>query len=237
MPWSGNKAPLQTTEDGQALAFWMEDELERFANEQVDNLQAIDLRPTYNPPLRPRQGMIAYADGVKWNPGSGEGLYIYNGLGVWVPVLWQTQGQISFPPVQVVSADPNTLDDYEEGTGTPTITFGGAAVGITYSTQTLRYTKIGNLVFFNLALVLTSKGSSTGAIRVLGLPFTALDTCPIVFMVATAAASAATQVTGQILTGTSQLVLQRFAAGTQTQLADTDFTNTSILRASGCYHV
>lgn len=27
------------------------------------------------PPIK--EGVVAYADGVKWNPGSGEGLYIY----------------------------------------------------------------------------------------------------------------------------------------------------------------
>jgi hypothetical protein len=34
-----------------------------------------------------------------------------------VPLL--TGGGLKFPPTQVASADPNTLDDYEEGTWTP----------------------------------------------------------------------------------------------------------------------
>lgn len=84
MVWSGNKAPSQESEDGRALAAFVEDELERFANEQLDNLQAIDLRPIYNEPLRPRQGMIAYADGSSWNPGFGEGPYYRNSAGLWV---------------------------------------------------------------------------------------------------------------------------------------------------------
>lgn len=37
------------------------------------------------PPARPRTGMEAYADGSNWNPGYGEGLYLYKG-GVWIPV-------------------------------------------------------------------------------------------------------------------------------------------------------
>lgn len=86
MVWSGNKAPEQESDDGKALAAWVEDELERFANDQIDNMQAVDLRPTYNAPLRPREGMIVYADGSSWNPGSGAGIYWYSAAGAWVPV-------------------------------------------------------------------------------------------------------------------------------------------------------
>lgn len=32
-------------------------------------------------PAKPRQGMIRYADGTAWNPGSGEGLYVYKTAG------------------------------------------------------------------------------------------------------------------------------------------------------------
>ena len=36
-------------------------------------------------PIRPRQGMIRYADGTNWNPGSGgEGIYFFNASGSWV---------------------------------------------------------------------------------------------------------------------------------------------------------
>lgn len=33
-------------------------------------------------PARPREGMIAFADGTNWNPGSGQGIYAYHG-GAW----------------------------------------------------------------------------------------------------------------------------------------------------------
>jgi hypothetical protein len=79
---------------------------------------------------------------------------------------------IRFPSTQVPSADANTLDDYEEGTFTPAIAFGGAAVGVTYSTQSGSYTKIGNRVFYALRLVLTSNGTSVGVVTITGLPFT-----------------------------------------------------------------
>ena len=87
-------------------------------------------------------------------------------------VLQLTQGQIKFPATQVASADPNTLDDYEEGTWTMGISFGGASVGVTYTSNTGSYTKIGRQVTVNGYLLLSNKGSSTGSARITGLPFT-----------------------------------------------------------------
>ena len=65
----------------------------------------------------------------------------------------------------------NKLDDYEEGTWTPTLSFGGGSTGIVYGTQSATYTKIGNVVNFAFRMYLTNKGSSTGHARVNGLPF------------------------------------------------------------------
>lgn len=56
---------------------------------QVLGRELQDIANAYNLPLivqvdkshaepeRPRDGMVVYADGTDWNPGSGEGLYIY----------------------------------------------------------------------------------------------------------------------------------------------------------------
>jgi hypothetical protein len=44
---------------------------------------ALDLRPVFVEPLRPREGMIVFADGTRWNPGAGKGAYEYN-AGAWV---------------------------------------------------------------------------------------------------------------------------------------------------------
>ena len=79
---------------------------------------------------------------------------------------------IKFPATQSASTDANTLDDYEEGTWTPALNFGGGSTGITYSGQLGTYVKIGKLVWLNCRLTLTAKGSSTGSARVTGLPFT-----------------------------------------------------------------
>ena len=57
-------------------------------------------------------------------------------------------GQIQFPATQSPSADANTLDDYEEGTWTPTITFATPGnLSVAYTTQSGSYTKIGRMVF------------------------------------------------------------------------------------------
>lgn len=55
---------------------------------------------------------------------------------------------------------------------TPVVQFGGASVGITYSTQTGKAWKFGRMLYFAFGIVLSSKGSSTGSLTISGLPFT-----------------------------------------------------------------
>jgi hypothetical protein len=70
------------------------------------------------------------------------------------------------------TATGNVLNDYEEGTWTIGLTFGGASVGLTTALNTGRYTKIGRQVTVCGRLELSNKGSSTGAAVITGLPFT-----------------------------------------------------------------
>ena len=75
---------------------------------------------------------------------------------------------ITFPATQSASSDANTLDDYEEGTWTPTVA--GGYTGITYNTQNGYYTKIGRLV--NIVCYVQFSGTSNSSIiTVGGLPF------------------------------------------------------------------
>ena len=83
-----------------------------------------------------------------------------------------TNKLLTFPAVQNASSDANTLDDYEEGTWTPSLTFGGGSTGITYTTQSGNYVKIGKHVTAIYAITLSNKGSSTGTVLLNGLPFT-----------------------------------------------------------------
>lgn len=65
------------------LAFWLESELTTIARE-LSETTVLELRPLHAEPPKPRAGMIVYADGTDWNPGSGEGVYSYSLAGTWV---------------------------------------------------------------------------------------------------------------------------------------------------------
>ena len=71
---------------------------------------------------------------------------------------------IAFPATQSASSDANTLDDYEEGTWTPSI--GGTA---TYSARTGTYRKIGSQVTCWFDVTINAVGTGSGALQ--GLPF------------------------------------------------------------------
>lgn len=85
-------------------------------------------------------------------------------------------GQITFPAVQVPSADVNTLDDYEEGTWTPVITFATPGdLNVVYSRQLGSYTKIGNFValFVDLQANTFTHTTASGSLQITGMPFPA----------------------------------------------------------------
>ena len=68
----------------------------------------------------------------------------------------------------------NKLDDYEEGTWTPELRFGGATPsGIVQTSSLGYYTKVGNLVTVQVKIILSSKGAQTGNAEIYGLPFSA----------------------------------------------------------------
>ena len=78
---------------------------------------------------------------------------------------------IAFPATQVPSTNANTLDDYAEGTFTPTVIGLSSAGTATYANQNARYTKIGRQVFVEMWLN-WSAGTGTGDLAIAGLPFT-----------------------------------------------------------------
>ena len=81
---------------------------------------------------------------------------------------------ITFPATQSASTDANTLDDYEEGSFTPTIIGVSTAGTGTYTIQVGRYAKVGANVTFTLNLTWTAH-TGTGAMRITGLPFGTLN--------------------------------------------------------------
>ena len=69
------------------------------------------------------------------------------------------------------TAAANALDDYEEGTWTPTVSGGTTAGTGTYSTQVGKYVKVGGKVFAEVTLE-WSAHTGTGNMFLTGLPFT-----------------------------------------------------------------
>jgi len=84
---------------------------------------------------------------------------------------------ITFPATQSASTDANTLDDYEEGTWTPTFEGGTTNPTLTYAAQVARYTKIGNVVTVNGRIrVGTISSAGSGTCFIAGLPFATAST-------------------------------------------------------------
>ena len=73
------------------------------------------------------------------------------------------------------NTDANTLDDYEEGTFTPTLLDGSSASqSITGAAGT--YTKIGNMVHVFCNFTKNTSSGSDGTLKIGGLPFTSNST-------------------------------------------------------------
>ena len=76
------------------------------------------------------------------------------------------------------TAAANLLDDYEEGDWTPTIGTGATvSPDATYNAGFTagKYTKVGRVVHCSATLRLTDKGTQSGNISILGLPFTSAN--------------------------------------------------------------
>lgn len=83
-------------------------------------------------------------------------------------------GNIKFPSTAVPSADPNTLDDYKEGTWVPVVSYATPGnLSITYANQVGSYTKIGRevTVRFNITTSAFTFTTASGALQISGLPY------------------------------------------------------------------
>jgi len=121
-------------------------------------------------------GGVSIHTGNNASPSTGQTAYFYSNLtaqfttsisvGAASP---STSGAgITFPATQSASSDANTLDDYEEGTWTPS---DGSGAGLSFTTTFATYTKIGRLVTCSAKIVYPTTGS-TAQSQINGLPFT-----------------------------------------------------------------
>ena len=145
---------------------------------------------------------------------------------------------ITFPASQSTSSDVNTLDDYEEGTWTPLIHFGGGNGGMTYTTQQGTYTKIGDRICINCYIDLSAKGSATGVVSLASLPFTSQNTAGLNIAWGFFG-NTFSSITGHLMMftppNTTRADLWFLGTGTATQLLDTHCTATSGFMGSTTY--
>lgn len=86
------------------------------------------------------------------------------------PFIGEIDGNVRFPATQGASSDVNTLDDYEEGNWTPTITFATPGdLSVSYNSNTGRYVKVGKMVTLWFSVV-TSSFTYTTASSTLLIP-------------------------------------------------------------------
>ena len=72
--------PVGSFTSFEEVARYLRGELERIAAE-TQRVEEGYREVLYVVPVKPRQGMVVYADGTSWNPGGGKGLYEYTGTG------------------------------------------------------------------------------------------------------------------------------------------------------------
>ena len=154
--------------------------------------------------------------------------------------LLSTNKGIAFPATQVASAGGNVLDDYEEGTWTPTIGGDLTDSGSVFSVQVGRYVKVGKLVLANFVVVFSTLGTHTGSMIVKGFPFTVENVTnsnysgAILWLTMTAS-FVYVQCQSLVNAATAQLYGATAAATGLTALVPGDFSNTSNVQGSVIY--
>ncbi len=135
-----------------------------------------------------------------------------------------------------------TCSTFDSNTFTPGVTFGGGNTGITYTTQTGKYYRLGPLVFYSVYVLLSSKGSSTGYLSITGLPFTSasdtvtMATCPGEFWGASFPSGANySYIIGQIPPGGTVINVYDNGPAYFSNVTDANCVNTSVFSFSGFY--
>ena len=155
--------------------------------------------------------------GVLWQDSADDKLYIYDGA------AWNLVG---IAPV--------------DGNWTPTITFGGAAVSVTYNAATTlgRSSLIGNWLFFSGRIALTSKGTSVGNVLIESLPYTVKDYEGAISATSlfTINVSFVNQIQTFVTPNTNEINICD-GGGAYTPLTNAEFADDSILIFSGMYEI
>jgi len=140
------------------------------------------------------------------------------------------------------ATDAQVFSGYERGDFVPSVAFGGGSTGILYTASVTKatYVKMGDLVFINGYIVLTSKGSSSGDATITGLPFNIRNNNDAYGMLSIKVVNVtfADVPHASAVVGNATFSLRETSnAGTQTTLTDANFTNTSQIMFSGHYAI
>jgi hypothetical protein len=124
-----------------------------------------------------------------------------------------------------------------QGTWTPVVKFGGAATGVTYSTQAGQYWKTGAQVQVCGQIALSNVGSATGSVTIAGLPFGPHPGPAYSLLLAYWANTSGLTVAPIVTTGVGgSTTLAMFTNSTwTTPVANTNFSNTTVLNFCGQY--
>jgi len=151
----------------------------------------------------------------------------------------QISNGITFPATQSACSNANTLDDYEEGSWTPS---GEFASNGTRTNVEMRgtYTKVGDAVHVNFYTQVT-KGTASGAYRITGLPFAASARTFTIGVAGAADNMTPTVPVWGILdgvTGSSSLVMKKKDSSSSSDLTAADLnTSNAVFAASFTYFV
>jgi hypothetical protein len=121
---------------------------------------------------------------------------------------------------------------------TPVLTFGaGGTTGITYTTQTGTYARVDGVVTFTMNIVLSSKGSSTGAATITGLPVAAGAVTALSIRYSLFTGTADHDPYATVSGSTISLWEVNQSGGAEVAVTDTAFANTTSFTISGSYLV
>ena len=191
----------------------------------TNGLQLIGQGTTYDAHLANRNGAIAFAVNANSQDATALG-----------DIVIGTSGK----GIDFSAAGGGIFDFYEEGTWTPSVAFGGASVGVTYTNQYGFYTCTGDLCWVTCLATLTNKGSSTGTAAVTGLPFTSVGSAGCESLGVFYPLVISTADTPLVQVGTSQsqaFLIEVSNAGIGANVTDADFANNSSPRFTISYKV
>jgi hypothetical protein len=179
---------------------------------------------------------------TRFNGTGGDSLQGYSSLSPTISdagIISLTSGALKFPDTPIPSSNSMTQDTYEEGTFTPTLTFGGNAASVVYNGQIGRYIKIGKLVWIFIRLQISNKGSSTGSLAYQGLPFTSKNVTNYqsgLVLGYTEELSFAAIPSSKINANSTAIDLwESISGGAATPITDGDYENATSIRLTGCY--